>query len=217
MVNNKKTTLDAQFKRSTSIGEHGEILYDCPMEIKTQADLDNYGIQWSNCRTLNFNGCEKVTVFFMKVESRALAEYQWSYLNTQLFRKFAGARCMISGTRNTFIKCPTTNSCASCPFDRKPEDKQVSIISWDGLIESGYEPSAGSPVSETVEAKMEYESIRDLMNAEDPCIAKAFEMKVLYGFSVKEIAQEFGVSESHIYQLVSRAKAIGRQTRISNK
>ena len=66
-----KAQLEAEFKHNTSIGANGEILYDAPIEIKDQADLDNYGITWDDCRTLNFHGSEKVTVYFFKTENRA--------------------------------------------------------------------------------------------------------------------------------------------------
>jgi transposase len=63
---------------------------------------------------------------------------------------------------------------------------------------------------------MEYQTIRALMDAEDPRIALAFEAKELYGDSVKAIAAELGVSEPRVYQLIKRAKAIGRHFRKDN-
>ncbi len=90
-------TLEAEFKHRTSISPSGEVLYDAPMEIKDQADLDAYGITWDDCRTLNFHGSEKVTVYFFKTENRAFAEYQWGYLDARHSRGFASARCMIPG------------------------------------------------------------------------------------------------------------------------
>ena len=65
-------------------------------------------------------------------------------------------------------------------------------------------------------ARLEYETIRALMDAEDPRIAMAFEAKVLYGDSVKTIAADLGVSEPRVYQLIKRAKVIGRQYRKDN-
>ena len=64
--------------------------------------------------------------------------------------------------------------------------------------------------------KSEYRSIKAVMDAEDPRIAEAFEMKELFGYSVKEIAVALDLSEARIYQLVSRAKAIGREYRQKN-
>ena len=211
MAKNKKPQLEGEFKHNTSIGPNGEILYDCPMEIKDQQDLDNYGITWDDCRTLNFHGSEKVTVYFMKVESRAVAEDQWSYLDTQHSRGFASVRCMIPGKRKAFIRCPDTNSCAKCPYK---DVKQAPVISWDGLIETGYEPVATvSSVEERVHAKLEYADIKALWDAEDKRIAQAFEMKELLGMSVKDIAAKLDVSEPRVYQLIARGKAIGKQYR----
>lgn len=204
---------ESAFRHNTSVGVNGEILYDAPIEIRDQADLDNYGITWSDCRTLNFHGSEKVTVYFFKTENRAFAEYQWSYLDTQHSRGYASVRCMIPGKRKAFIKCPDTVSCATCPYK---DTKQAPIISWDGLVETGYEPVGSAPVDEQVGAKLEYEGIRAVMDAEDIRIAKAFEMKTLQGYSVREIAAELKISEPRVYQLIARAKAIGKEYRKNN-
>ena len=208
-----RITLEVEFKHNTSIGANGQILYDAPIEIKDQQDLDNFGITWDDCRTLNFHGSEKVTVYFYKTENRSFAEYQWSYLDTQHSRGYASTRCMIPGKRKAFIKCPDTNSCANC---KRKDVKQPPIISWDGLIETGYEPAVVAPVDEQVSAKFEYRDIKALMDAEDTRIAQAFEMKELYGMKVEEIAKKLKVSKPRIYQFISRAKAIGQQYRKDN-
>ena len=209
-------TSNGNFKHYTSIGSDGEILYDCPIEIKSKADLDNYGITWDDCRTLDFNGSEKMTVYYYKSKSREVAEYQWDYLDKQHSRGFASTRCMVPGKRKPFIKCPDTNSCARCPYGRKPEDKEPPVISWDGLVESGYDPGACSTTEEQVHAKIAYTAIRALMNEEDPRITQAFEMKELYGYKVAEIAAMLNVSEPRVYQLIARAKSIAKQYRRDN-
>ncbi len=213
MAKMQKAQLEAEFKHNTSIGANGEILYDAPIEIKDQADLDNYGITWDDCKTLNFHGSEKVTVYFYKTENRAFAEFQWSYLDTQHSRGYASVRCMIPGKRKAFIKCPDTVSCATCPYKDK---KQAPIISWDGLAETGYESVGSATVDEQVGAKIEYEGIKAMMNAEDTRIARAFEMKELQGYSVREIAAELQISQPRVYQLIAKAKAIGKEYRKIN-
>ena len=213
MAKTKKAGLEAKFKHNTSIGEDGAILYDAPIQIRDQADLENYHISWGDCRTLNFHGSERVTVYFMKVESRSLAEYMWASLDTEHSRGYASVRCMIPGKRKAHIKCPDTNSCANCPHKG---DKQAPIISWDGLTESGYEPAAGASPEESAVTKSEYRSIKAAMDSEDVRVAKAFEMKELLGFTVKEIAAELQISEPRVYQLVARAKEIGREYRQKN-
>ncbi len=213
MANNVKATLEAEFKHSTSIGEHGEILYDCPIPINDKADLDNFGISWADCRFLPFNGSQRVRVYFFKTENRELAEAQWAYIDTEHSRGFASMRCMVPGRKKPFIKCSTTNSCARCPYGRKPEDKLAPVISLDGLLEDGYEPAPAESVERQVLKKIEYEEIRAQMDAEDPRIALAFEAKELGGETVQEIANELGVSAPRVYQLIARAKAIGRSYR----
>jgi hypothetical protein len=216
MAKTKKAGLEAEFKHGTSIGANGEILYDCPIEIKGQADLDNYGIGWDDCKTLNFHGSEKMTVYFFKTENRAFAESQWSYLDTQHSSGYYSVRCMVPGKRKAFIKCRDTNKCSACPYGMTPETKQAPVISWDGLLETGWEPDASESVEHQVMAKLEYQAIRTVMDAEDPRIALACEARVLYGDSVKEIAVDLGVSEPRVYQLINRAKAIGKQYRKDN-
>ena len=213
MAKTKKAGLEAEFKHYTSIGADGAILYDAPIQIRDQEDLDNYHISWRDCRALSFHGSERVTVYFMKVESRSLTEYMWASLDTEHSRGYAATRCWIPGKRKLFIRCPDTASYANCPHK---EDKQAPVISWDGLVESGYEAAAGASPEENAVAKSEYRSIKAVMDAEDPRISKAFEMKDLLGFSVREIAADLGVSEPRVYQLIARAKAIGREYRQKN-
>ena len=213
MTNNGKAKPEVEFRHNTSIGANGEILYDAPIEITDQTDLDNYHITWNDCKVLNFHGSDKVTVYFFKTENRAFAEYQWRYLDTQHSRGYASVRCMIPGKRKAFIKCPDTVSCATCPYKDK---KQAPIISWDGLAETGYEPVGSAPVDEQVGAKMEYEGIKAMMDAEDTRIARAFEMKKLQGYSVREIAKELEISQPRVYQLIARAKTIGMEYRKIN-
>ena len=104
-------------------------------------------------------------------------------------------------------------SCATCPYKGK---KQAPIISWDGLVETGYEPVGSAPVDEQVGAKMEYECIKAMMDAENTRIARAFEMKELQGYSVREIAKELEISQPRVYQLIARAKTIGMEYRKMN-
>ena len=216
MARTKKAGLGAEFKHGTSIGANGEILYDCPIEIKDQADLNNYGITDEDCRFLNFNGSQKMRVYFYKTPDRAFAESQWEYINNLHSSGYFSVRCMVPGKRKAFVKCRDTNKCSACPYGRTPETKQAPVISWDGLLETGWEPDVSESVEHQVMAKLEYQAIRTLMDAEDPRIALAFEAKVLYVDSVKEIAVDLDVSEPRVYQLINRAKAIGKQYRKDN-
>ena len=216
MARTKKAGLGAEFKHGTSIGANGEILYDCPIEIKDQADLNNYGITDEDCRFLNFNGSQKMRVYFYKTPDRAFAEAQWEYINDLHSSGYFSVRCMVPGKRKAFVRCRDTNKCSECPYGRTPETKQIPVVSWDGMLDTGWEPVPAESMEYQVMAKLEYQAIRTLMDAEDPRIVIAFEAKELFGDSVKKIADDLGISQSRVYQLLSRAKTIGRQFRENN-
>lgn len=201
-----KARLEAEFKHYTSIGSNGETLYACPIEIETQADMDAYGITKADCRTLNFNGSEKVMVYIMMVENRELADYQWRYLDSLHRRGYRNSRCWVPGKQKEWIRCRDANSCSSCPFKgrRKPP-----FISWDRLIASGYEPTAEAPADEKAIAKAVWNELRTLMDAEDVRIAKAFTMQEC-GYRGKEIATELGISSSRVSNLIARAREIAK-------
>ncbi len=196
------------FRHGTSIGEHGELLFDAPIEIKDQADMRNYGITDEDCKYLHFGSSEKIRVYFFKTENREFAEYSWEYINNQHSSSYFQTRCMVPGKRKAFVKCRDTNKCSACPYGRKPEDKQTQIVSLDGLIASGWEPSPTESVEHEVMAKIEREEIRSIMTSEDWRIAEAYESKTFHGNSVKEIAADLQISEPRVYQLLNRAKSI---------
>ena len=122
---------------------------------------------------------------------------------------------MVPGAHGMII-CPKKNSCACCPFGKRPEEKERHTISWDGLIDKGYEPAIGVPVETQVIRDIELEEVKALMNDKDPRIWRAFAMKEIYGESVDVIKEELGVSAPRVYQFVAEAQAIGRQYRKDN-
>ena len=204
------------FKHRTSVGENGEILYDAPVMISSKADMENYGITIEDCSYLHFGGSQKIRVYFLKTTNRAFAEFQWESINNLHSAGYLRSRCMVPGKRKAYIRCRDTNKCSACPYGRTPETKQVPVISWDDLLDSGWEPTPEVSTEQQVMARLEYEAIRALMDLEDPRIAMAFEAKTLYGDSVQDIAADLGVSEPRVYQLIARAKAIGREYRQKN-
>ena len=202
-----------EFKHRAYVGENGETLYDAPIEIKDKADMANYGITKKDCIYLHFGASEKIRVYFFKTPNRAFAEYQWEHINNVHSSGYYSTRCMVPGQRKAFVRCKDTNKCSECPYGRTPETKQASLVSLDALVESGYEPETTDSVERQVMAKMEYAAIRALMDAEDPNIARALEARVLLGDSIAKIAADLGVSESWVYQLIKRAKEIGKDYR----
>jgi len=206
MAKKEKAAPEAPFRHYTSVGSNGETLYACPIEIQSKEDLANYGITKNDCRSLNFHGSKRVKVYFLMVESREFADYQWNYLNSQHRQGYRNRRCWIPGKQKIWVRCSDTNSCASCPYKGQ---RKSPFISWDRLSASGYEPTAEAPADEQAIAKTIWSEICTLMDAEDTRIAKAFMMQE-YGYKGKEIAVELGISKSRVSNLIARAREIAR-------
>ncbi len=215
-TNKVNASNEGAFRHKTTVGENGEILYDAPIEIKDQTDMDNYGITKADCRFLRFNGSQKMRVYFYKTSNREFAEYQWETINNQHSSTYLASRCMVPGKRKAFVRCRDTNKCTACPYGMTPETRQAAIVSLDGLIESGWDPTPVESVEHTVLAKIEREEIRALMRAEDWRIAEVYEARTFLGDSVKTIAEELSLSEPRVYQLLSRAKKIIKKYREEN-
>lgn len=215
MARTKKVDLNnsGEFKHGTTVGENGEILYDAPVVIRDKADMRNYGITDDDCKYLHCGSSERVRVYFYKTTNRAFAEYQWESLNNLHSSGYYSTRCIVPGTRKPFVKCPDTNKCSECPYGRTPESKQAAFVSFDELVDSGWEPVPEETVERQAIAKAECAELRKLMDAEDVRIWKAIVAKVVVGDSVKKIAQDLGVSEPRVYQLIARAKEIGKEYR----
>ena len=217
MARTKKVDVSnsGEFKHRSYVSENGETLYDAPIEIKDKADMNHYGITTEDCKYLHLGSSQRILVYFYKTTNRAFAEAQWEYINNVHSRGYNSTRCMVPGQRKAFIRCKDTNKCSECPYGRTPETKQASLVSLDGLVEDGYEPETADSVEQQAVAKMEYAEIRARMDAEDPRIARAFEARELLGDSVTRIAADLGVSEPRVYQLLRRAKEIGKEYRMN--
>ena len=207
---------NSTFNHRTYIDENGVVLYDMPIEADTIKNLEDFGATPDDFVTIKLGGIDRVRVLFVKTPNRELAEYQWSYLTEEHNRKMRESRCMVPGKWGGWVICNKNNDCRHCPFGKKPEEKQCNTVSWNALIEKGYEPETGVPVETQVIRKIEMEEVRAMMDAKDPRIWKAFSMKEIFGESVDTIKDELGVSAARVYQLVAEAHTIGRQYRKDN-
>ena len=213
LVQGSKNDYQKPFTHRITIGENGEILYDCPFEIESDEDLKCYGITAEDCKTIKFGSSDPTRVWFFQTPNRRLADYQWTLMDSKHSRGYATARCMVPGKLKDFILCPDTNKCSQCPYGIKPEDKQPRTISWNKLIETGYEPEMGIPVEKQVLDKIEMEEFEQIMNAEDPRIWMAFAMKRFRNESAQAISKELKVSVPRVYQLLDKAYEIIRQNK----
>ena len=206
MAKNENATLDVQFKHNFTVDPDGTVWYDAPVQIRDQADLANYHIQWSDCRKWRFGGGKPVMVHFVKVRELAVAEFLWKDLNYEHWQEYAAKRCMVPGTRKDWIRCPSNMSCAHCPYGN---EKKRPVISLDGLVEVGYEPGAEVSAEEKALYALVYREIRNLLDAKDPRLAMVLEAKVLDEKSAMVIAKRLGVKTSRVYKMLDKIREIG--------
>ena len=81
------------------------------------------------------------------------------------------------------------------------------------VLEDGFDVPSDQSAEAPALSKLEYEALRARMDAEDPRIAAALELRVLGGWSVREIAGALSVSGPRVYQLIERAREIGEEYR----
>ena len=206
MAKNENATLDVQFKHNFTVDPEGTVWYDAPVQIRDQADLANYHINWTDCRKWRFGGGKAVMVYFVKVKELAVAEFLWKDLNYEHWQEYAAKRCMVPGTRKDWIRCPSNMSCANCPYGN---EKKRPVISLDGLVEVGYESGADVSAEEKAYYALVYREIRNLLDAKDPLFAEVLEAKILDEKSAATIAQRLGVKTSRIYKMIDKIREIG--------
>ena len=69
------------FTHRTYVGEHGEVLYDMPLDADG-IDLKDFNATAKDLVTLRYNGTDNIRVLFVKTDNLELAKYQWSYIST---------------------------------------------------------------------------------------------------------------------------------------
>lgn len=192
-----------------NLRKNGIEIYAAPIEIEHKEQLETLGITQQECRTW-YIGSEKVIVHLTPAD-KGTYHFLLDELRTRHRKEYRSRRCQIPGKNKPLIMCPECNRCSECPYPEYRDKHKANSISWDGLIESGYEGEADNRMVEQLQAKLEYEEIRSLMDSENPIIAQVFEMKERDGYSVNEIADKLRIKTRNVYYYLSRAKAIGKK------
>ena len=192
-----------------NLRKNGIEIYAAPIEIEHKEQLETLGITQQECRTW-YIGREKVIVHLTPAD-KGTYHFLLDELRTRHRKEYRSRRCQIPGKNKPLIMCPECNRCSECPYPEYRDKHKANSISWDGLIESGYEGEADNCMVEQLQAKLEYDEIHTLMDSENPIIAQVFEMKERDGFSVSEIADRLHIKPRNVYYYLDRAKAIGKK------
>ena len=190
-------------------------VYAAPIEIEKkaedrQAQFESLGITQADCKTWRI-GSEKVIVHLTPAPKHVY-DFMLNELRAKHRDEYRNRRCQVPGKRKgTLIMCPECNRCCECPFPEYRDQHKARIVSRDEMLESGYEGEADTRMIEQLDAKLQYEEIREIMNKENPLITQVFEKKERDGLSNKEIAAKLGITKRQTYYLYSKALAIGQK------
>lgn len=200
--------------------ERGEKVYAAPIEISNdykerQKQFNEMHITLADCRNWDI-GCHKVLVH-LTPSNEATYNYEMKKLRKKHKEAFRKGRCPIPGRQKILISCPDSNSCYNCPH---PEyrDMHLSLeLSWDGLVEEGFEVSCDDGTVEQVEVVEELNDVSKVIAAHDPKFLRASTLRFYYGYPVSEIAKMMDDTERNIYYYLEQAKRIGKQYRKEKK
>lgn len=196
-------------KTLADLKRRGIKVFAAPIEIEHREQLKTLGITKEQCRTW-YIGSEKVVVH-LTPSDESCYKFLLNELRSKHRNGYRSERCKIPGKLKPLITCPESNRCSKCPYPEYRDRHKSNIISWDDLKEKGYEIDTGILEMDKVNARIEYEEIRKLLDEANPIIAEVLEMKVCDDCSVQEISDALGVSKRNIYFYLERARAIGQK------
>lgn len=183
----------------------GEPIFLAPIKIEIREQLDNLHTTAAGCRKWHV-GAEAVTVKLTPC-NEAIYDMMVSILRTEHRDGVRKSRCVVRGKRGGTIRCDERNKCRECPYGRKPEDREYQEVSWDALVETGFDPGADDTTSGSVLFDMAVEDARRQMAAEDPRLVTVYDM-LEDKKGIPEIMTALGVSQRTVYYLISRCRQI---------
>lgn len=183
----------------------GEPIYLAPIRIEIKEQLENLHTTAAGCRKWHV-GAEAVTVKLTPC-NEAIYDMMVGVLRAEHRDGVRKSRCVVRGKRGGTIRCDERNRCKECPYGRKPEDREYQEVSWDALVEDGFDPGAEDTTSGPVLFDMAVEDARRQMAAEDPRLLTVYEMLDEHK-SVNDIMAALGISQRRVYQLIARCREI---------
>lgn len=179
-----------------------------PIEIESEEQMTTLGITKKQSRKWDVM-MQRVRVHLTPA-SPEVADVLLKDLRKKYRQDTRVKRCKVPGKSKPLIRCPESNSCADCPYPEYRDAYQPDNLSWDGLIENGYqEPQAVDDI-EQAEIRILLEEVSTVISEANPKFTEAIELKERYGYTVKEITEIMDETERNVYYYISKAKEIGK-------
>ncbi len=198
-----------------ALKKSGKKVYAAPIEIENSEQLVSLGITWKEVRTWRI-GSDVVKIHPTPAD-KDTARFLLNDLRARHRNSFRAKRCLIPGKKKPLIVCPEHNRCAECPYPEYHERHKAQELSWDTLIESGYEEGRQEGEVAALETRMELDAVLKVIDAKNPKYTKAIVLKEYYGLTVSEIAKMMNETERNIYFYLAEAKKTGAKFKRDNQ
>lgn len=200
--------------------KNGIEVFAAPIEIEDNADsrkrqFASLGISWADCKTWHI-ASKKVLVHLIPADKETY-DMLLNDLRTKHREEYRKRRCQIPGKLKPVITCPECNKCSECPYPEYRDRHKATNLSWEVLIESGYEEVSQDSDFHQLEVMSELESVCKVIKAKNPKYLAAIVLKEYYELSVDEIAKRMHDTRRNVYFYLSEARKIGAEYKKNNE
>lgn len=120
-----------------------------------------------------------------QTETQTLQDLKMS--NTEIYTapiELNHKNCQIPVRNKSLIMCLECKHCSEYLYSKYWNNHKVTIISFDNLIESGYDVELNRRATNQHQTMLEYEEMHNLMNVKNSLIIQVFETKEESGYSM---------------------------------
>lgn len=203
----------AESETYAELVKNGVEVYPAPIVIENEGQLSTIGITRADC-FMQWIGPRKVLVHYSPA-SKEVFDLMYGSIRTEFRREARRSRCLISGAAGLPIQCPDSIKCRECPFPEIRDRRLANDLSWDLLVDDGFDMASDEKIDKQIADRDEVERIRHHLIEANPELAEMAEMAA-DGFSVKEISERMGKLPVTVYKRFERITRIGNKYREEN-
>lgn len=203
----------AESETYAELVKNGIEVYPVPIVIENDGQLSAIGVTSADC-VMQWIGPRKVRVH-LSPGSKEVYDLMYGDTRNGYRREARRSRCLIPGAAGLPIQCPDSNKCRECPFPEIRDRRLANDLSWEQLIDDGYDLSSTERIDKQIEDRDETDRILALLKEANPELAEMAEMAAA-GLSVKEIAERMDKPLVTVYKRLERITRIGNKYREEN-
>ena len=202
---------ETEIETLNTLEANGIEVYPAPIRITSKEQLKSLGITYEHCVTWRI-GSEKVIVHPTPAP-KEVYDILLGELRSEHCNEYLKKRCKVPGTKKPLIICPASNRCAECPYPEYRNQHQADNLSYEEMIEKGYEEVYSDHAVHEFMILDELDEALTAIKKVNPKYALAVYLRYYLDLSIKETADRMCISERMVTYYVSEAVKIGKKFR----